>query len=293
MKKKPVQKKETIPIHPLSQEDGHQRGIVIRRLTDVHTHTIHQKIAHRDDHYQFIFQEKGTCSLMVDFQEVTLKARQLLCILPGQVHRAIAAHRADTWILSVQSEWVSAAYQAVFDTFLLQATVVAPDQQKAALLMKAISFLDEIATVGRDFHFSAQLLQGAIASCLGIFAAACQQQETTADSTGTQPAMLLRQFKTLLSRSYKTMKSPAEYAKALHISPGYLNEVIKAKTGFPVSYWIQQEIITAAKRMLYYTEVTVKELADTLGYEDHSYFSRFFRKAAGMPPLQFRELSRE
>lgn len=285
-------KKKTaaIPIHPLSPEAG---GIVIRRLIEVNTHSIHQKLPHRDDHYQFIFQEKGSCTLMVDFHDVTLKAQQLLCILPGQVHRATSAKRACTWIISVQSEWVSDVYQAVFETFLLQATVIAPDKQKAILLAKAISFLEEIETGSRHFYFSKPLLLSAITTCMGLFAEAYQQHGITADGANSQPAMLLRQFRTLLSRSYKTMKSPAEYANALHISPNYLNEVIKTKTGFPVSYWIQQEIITEAKRMLYYTEVTVKELADTLGYEDHSYFSRFFKKAAGMSPLHFREYSRE
>lgn len=293
MKKKPVQRKVTIPIHPLSPEGGTDRGIVIRRLIDVHTHSIHQKMAHRDDHYQFIFQEKGSCTLMVDFQDVTLKAGQLLCILPGQVHRATSAKHAYTWIISVQSEWVSDVYQAVFDTFLLRAVAVAPGKQKATLLTNALSFLAEVETESRHFHFSKQLLLGAINTCIGIFAEVCREHGGSTDGANSQPDTLLRQFRALLSRSYKTMKSPAEYAKALHISPSYLNEVIKTKTGSPVSYWIQQEIVTAAKRMLYYTEVTVKELADTLGYDDHSYFSRFFKKAAGISPLHFRELSRE
>jgi AraC-like DNA-binding protein len=89
------------------------------------------------------------------------------------------------------------------------------------------------------------------------------------------------------------MKSPSEYAAALNISPSYLNEVVKDTTGHPVSYWIHQEIILEAKRMLFYTNSTVKEISYALGYNDTTYFIRLFSKNAGMPPLQFRCNSRK
>lgn len=292
MKKKTTAQKTAIPIHPLAATGGNN-GMVIRQLANVNTATIREKVAHRDDHYQFIFQEKGSTHMAVDFSDVTLKARDILCILPGQVHRATAATHSHAWIISIQNEWVSQPYQAVFERFLLQPAVVSPDKQQVAVLNAAILFLQQIDRKTVGFHFSRQLLLGAIDTCIGVFAAIYKSAEVAADAVNSQPAVILRQFRTLLSRSYKTMKSPAGYAAALHISPSYLNEVIKEKTGFPVSYWIQHEIVTEANRLLYYTDMTVKELADTLGYDDHSYFSRFFKKVAGISPLHFRELSRE
>ena len=68
----------------------------------------------------------------------------------------------------------------------------------------------------------------------------------------------------------------------------YLNEVIKEQTGYPVSYWIQQEILQEAKRLLYYTPMNSKEIAFSLGYDDYAYFPRFFKKNVGVTPLGFR-----
>ena len=89
------------------------------------------------------------------------------------------------------------------------------------------------------------------------------------------------------------MKSPAEYAAALNLSLSYLNEAVKACTGFAVSYWIQYEVILEAKRLLYHTDYNVKEIANELGYEDHAYFSRLFKKMVVQTPVEFRRRYRE
>jgi AraC family transcriptional activator of pobA len=44
-----------------------------------------------------------------------------------------------------------------------------------------------------------------------------------------------------------------------------------------------------AKRLLYFSDLTVKQIAETLGFENHSYFSRFFSKETGMTALTFRK----
>lgn len=54
----------------------------------------------------------------------------------------------------------------------------------------------------------------------------------------------------------------------------YLNECVKNITGFSVSYHIQQRIILEAKRMLFYTNKSIKEIAIELGYDDYPYFSK-------------------
>jgi len=100
--------------------------------------------------------------------------------------------------------------------------------------------------------------------------------------------MITLEFRQLVTQRFKTMKSPADYAEAMHLSLSYLNEIVKETTGFPVSYWIQQEVILEAKRLLYYSQCSVKEIAFELGYEDHTYFSRLFKKQAGQTPGEFR-----
>src|SRR5690606_30817838 len=95
-------------------------------------------------------------------------------------------------------------------------------------------------------------------------------------------------FTRLLETQFTKMKRPADYALQLHISVSYLNECVRNVTGFSVSYHIQQRIVLEAKRELYHSDKSVKEIAALLGYDDYAYFSRLFTKIAGMPALAFR-----
>ena len=99
---------------------------------------------------------------------------------------------------------------------------------------------------------------------------------------------LCRQFKRLMAENIRTIKSPATYSNRLNVSLSYLNQSVKSMTGLPVRYWIQQEILVEAKRLLYHTQLNVQQIAYELGYEDAAYFSRFFRRSAGMSALAFR-----
>ena len=109
----------------------------------------------------------------------------------------------------------------------------------------------------------------------------------------SRKAQLTQEFKSLLVQQMKTTKSPAAYAEKLNVSVSYLNEALKKLTGLPVSYWIMQEVMLEAKRLLYYSQLNVKEIAHELGYEDHTYFQRLFKQHMNITPLAFRARYRE
>jgi AraC family transcriptional activator of pobA len=44
-----------------------------------------------------------------------------------------------------------------------------------------------------------------------------------------------------------------------------------------------------AKRNLVYTNLTIKTVAETLGFSDPAYFTRFFKRQAGLSPKEFRQ----
>jgi AraC-like DNA-binding protein len=104
---------------------------------------------------------------------------------------------------------------------------------------------------------------------------------------------ITREFKTALEKHYQSAKNPSEYAARLNLSPSYLNECVKATTGKSVSSHIQQRVVLEAKRLLYHSGKSVKEISGELGYDDYSYFTRLFTKVVGMTPIAFRDKNRE
>lgn len=82
------------------------------------------------------------------------------------------------------------------------------------------------------------------------------------------------------------------YATKLSITPNYLNEVIKKSIGMNAKLYIQNRIVSEAKRMLLYTEMPVSAIAKALSFESTSYFIRFFRTQTQHTPMQYRNLSK-
>jgi len=93
----------------------------------------------------------------------------------------------------------------------------------------------------------------------------------------------------LLETNIVSMKNVSDYAQLLSLSPYQLNSIAKTSVGKTVSDLINDQIILEAKRHLIATPLQVKEIADRLGYEDPSYFIRFFKKHTGQAPESFRK----
>ena len=84
-------------------------------------------------------------------------------------------------------------------------------------------------------------------------------------------------------------RRPSNHAAALNISTSYLNEAVRNVTGTSASRFIANEVLVRAKRHLVYTSASIKEIAGQLGFEDSSYFTRFFTKAEGISPVYYRK----
>jgi AraC-like DNA-binding protein len=102
----------------------------------------------------------------------------------------------------------------------------------------------------------------------------------------------INKFESLLEKYFKEEKLPSFYAEKLNITLKHLNRIcneILQKTATEV---IMDRVILEIKRMLIDKQLAVNEVAFTVGYEDYSYFSRFFKKQTGMSPTEFRNTLR-
>lgn len=117
-----------------------------------------------------------------------------------------------------------------------------------------------------------------------------QQQPLAAESLkNNKEPFILQKLKDALEENFKTKHSPAEYAEMLFITPKALAKMTKTHFNKTLSSLINERIIIEAKRELYLTDKTVKEIAWELGYEDEYYFSRFFKINANVSPQVYRE----
>ena len=99
---------------------------------------------------------------------------------------------------------------------------------------------------------------------------------------------ILQNLKDAIEIHYRKKHSASEYADILNISAKALAKITKAYFNKTLTDMISERIIIEAKRELYLTTKTVKEIAYELGYDDEHYFSRFFKNNADVSPQFFR-----
>lgn len=276
--------KQPIPVYHLHERTARNfRLLTLDRYPDIS----HWNQAHRDDNYLLMFQQSGSSTVIVDFQEITISGCAIYCILPGQVHYGVSTLNATAWVLALDPVCLKEDFRTVLADFAIMNKPVLLPPSKGELFKQSFSLLNRLDKQ-TEADTEDQTLISMLEVCICLFVAACRSDKRPTAPSALRPQLITRQFRSLLLLSFREMKSPSEYAAALRISPSYLNEVVKDTTGHPVSYWIHQEIILEAKRMLFYTNSTVKEISHLLGYADPPYFIRLFSKVAGIPPLRFR-----
>jgi AraC family transcriptional activator of pobA len=282
-------KKVSIPLHYLTEEA--RSGLLVHQIDGVDKEEIARLGAHRDDHCNFFFQESGSGRLMVDFREVRLEGRGVFCIMPGQVHYPMHVENMSGWFVATDMSALDEYIRTVVEEFAEGGYPVRISDEQSDMLSKSLQLLNDLFRSPEDNN--KVILQSMLKVCLGIFASIFESEINKNSCGHLRPSIITSAFKKALKKYFKTVKSPSEYAAILNITSSYLNEVVKETTGRPVSYWIHKEVMMESKRLLYHTNLSVKEIAFSMGYEDHAYFSRLFRKITGKTPGQFRDEYRE
>src|SRR5690606_6800633 len=98
-------------------------------------------------------------------------------------------------------------------------------------------------------------------------------------------------FTTLLERHHRSGWSVADYAQALGITAAHLNAICRETSGSNALHLIHERVLLAARRELAYTDKSIADVAANLGFSEPSYFTRFFKRAMGMTPKQYRQRS--
>lgn len=113
-------------------------------------------------------------------------------------------------------------------------------------------------------------------------------QRQNEDTSPSKMPSAAEKLKNAIETHFKTLHTPADYSDLLHLSTKTLNKASKDHFNKTLTDLIAERLIIEAKQELYLTSKSVKEIAFELGYEDEFYFSRYFKKKAGVSPQIFR-----
>lgn len=267
------------------------RSFSIRRVEDVLAGKDMFHALHRHDFFFVLALEKGSGKHEIDFQEYSVENHSIFLLRPGQVHQ-----------LELKAD--NTGFLMEFDTTFYQPDNNLSRQRwrraananfckpEAAKFEKMLSILSNIF---QEFAARQDGYTEAIKANLEIFFIEFlrQSQNPGQSKNGSSYAQArLDDFMALLETRLADLKQVSQYAALLNLSPYQLNTITKTTVGKPASELINEQILLEAKRYLMATANQVKDIADHLGYEDVSYFIRFFKKHTGHSPDAFRKISR-
>ena len=99
---------------------------------------------------------------------------------------------------------------------------------------------------------------------------------------------IIRKFNLLVENNYRTEHTVGFYAEALNKSPKTLANLFALYNHRSPLQVIQDRMLLEAKRLLFYTDKSAKEISFELGFDDAAYFSNFFKKHTSQSPTEFR-----
>ena len=95
---------------------------------------------------------------------------------------------------------------------------------------------------------------------------------------------------THLLREHPHMREVQWFAKQLNITPKYLSEICKERSGRSASEWIADMTVTELKNYLRKTTLPIREIARVMEFPNASFFCQYTKKHTGMTPNHFRKM---
>lgn len=280
---------KSIPVRQINTPQKNLARFSIRQIEQVLNgeNLVHD--LHKHDFYFVLAVEKGSGEHEIDFVKYPVHEHSIFILRPGQVH-SLELGAGSTGFLM---EFDLSFYQpknSITEHRWKKASSKNFCEVEAARFKRLLSFLE---TAYQECTQKQEGYAEAIKANLDLFFIEYTRQSQRPGSiakTGSNYSQeryeeLLR----LMETNITTRKNVADYADLLHLSAYQLNAVTKAAVGKTVSDLINEQILLEAKRYLLATPEQVKEIADHLGYEDVSYFIRFFKKHMGQSPELFRK----
>ena len=239
---------------------------------------------HRHDFFYILALKKGNGSHKIDFEKYKVSDASIFIMRPGQVHEITLKNNSEGYLVQFNTDFYKPGdddSKACFRKVTKRAFQQPGDFKKAYRLLSEIYY----EFTNKPTHYGS-----AISSYFHLFFVELSRsagEQTTHGNLYNQQR--LDEFLDLLEIHSVNEKRASKYAARMNLSLYQLNAITKATLGKSCTEVIQDHILLESKRYLAGTANRVNQIAYQLGYEDVSYFTRFFKKHTGYTPELFRQ----
>ena len=246
--------------------------------------------------YEILWFQGGSGSHFVDFQEYPVRPGTIFFLTPGQVHHFDGSNAYKGLAIKLCTDFMqSRGYDSdlfvkydMFHTFDTTPYYMI-DDETAGQLQPLVDSMEAELRSGRGIGHVDMLRSLLMIFMIKVHRYGRKEGELRLD--GLKPAhRLFVQFRQMLEKDFATKHTVQEYADALNVAVRTLNKCVNECSGRSPLAFITERIMLEAKRQVRYSNLMIKEIAYSLGYDDPSYFVKLFKRQTGMLPSDFREM---
>lgn len=243
--------------------------------------------------YLVISIRSGNCRHMADFEFFSCDQHSLLFLQPGQIQKFDISSNWDGILLIAKPEALGASHEYSREhNILAKLLPELPVHLKVSDMEKTAcdELMDRIhidSQTDRKVESTGLLLRKQLELLLLRM---CMADHSTLDLEhhASNYITIYRRFKSLVEKYFRTVRYVSFYADKLNCSQKSLYRAVKSISGTTPKEILDKRVILEAKRLLAYTELPINSIASSLGFEDTSYFVKFFRRSMKYSPSSFR-----
>ncbi|HEV7781047.1 MAG TPA: AraC family transcriptional regulator [Chitinophagaceae bacterium] len=238
--------------------------------------------------YVLAWRRTGTLTIVVDENEFTLKANQVITITSGQIHYFKKNKAATGFVLEFTYDFFCKDdkdmelifHNSLFCHFAMNEVIALGKSQLVGSELRQIE--NELKQKPYQYLIS-------VHSRIELVLVEINRSKIKSGGEIYKPDALFLKFLEAIRANFKKNPSPRQIAASLLTTESKLNDLSKLHTGRTAQSVIHGLTASEAKRMFLYEKLSVKEVAYELGFNDPFYFSNFFKKHTRQSPKTFKE----
>lgn len=256
-------------------------------------HNWHVKPHKHTDLFQILYLEAGRVDVHLDGTTQTMRGGEMVLVPQMAVHGFQFDPNSVGYILTITYTLMAQIGQK---TGMALTTTSTPAFLRLASDEESQHIRLTWRCLNKEYRSPQSPQRGALLesllSCILVWVhrnGAARAQAGAQDKGKVDSSRHLTHFAQLIEAHYTQHHQVADYANRIGITPAHLNVITQMHTGKSALRLIHERLLLEARRELVYTTRTISTISYSLGFADPGYFTRFFKRVAGVSPKTFRQ----
>ena len=281
---------KTISIADLINQQHKQVDFLVDKFEDM-VEPENIEFPHKHNFYEILWITKGNSNQNIDYKNYTISEDTLFFISPSQLHLFEKWENIEGFVVLFTEQFFLQIFQnknILFELSYLDNLHENPflqlKKEDINTIQPVIDLLcDECKSIEQSTETVQALLLILLRRIQKLFSIKSHQK------SNKYQIVIFKQFKNLVELNFAKNIPISQYASLLNISAHQLNSFAKATSGKTTTEIIKERVVLEAQQLLHFSEFTISQIAYKLGFEDSSYFARYFKKHIGLSPQDFRK----